>query len=504
MHLFSTLIMAPFVDTQLRSEEGLQACIDWCKECGIGKVYIESFRGTFVDRDQLIRVRDRFEENGILAHGVVTPSGMVKTANNRFADPAWNVVACYSSQAVHEQMEEIFRRTASVFDVIMVDDFLFTHCTCEDCEKAKGGRTWGEYHSDIVHEVSVDHILKPAHEVNPNCQIIIKYPLWYDTGFEGQGYDTIRQTRDFDRIWIGTETREPDIPINGLYPQTQGYFVMAWAMKLDGEKCGGGWYDPYDTLPVTYLEQARNTILGLAKESMLFCYDDLSQSDYGQANNMAWRKEKPGLEKLAYLLMNKKIVGVSVPKQLHVDAQVEKYLSSCYGMLTIPVDPDIAPNPNAKSAILGEQIVHYPGIRDYVREMKEKGAALAYTDEFLRYLALDAEEGIPPFSMQGDKWNIIRNMSEEDRNTLRDHLMKPLGLTVRGPASVALNLYDDDMEVLQNFNDFDVEVTLDLFGRNHKVRKLVLTLSEDKEVTVTREGTKYTVKLPARTLAVLN
>ena len=82
--------------------------------------------------------------------------------------------------------------------------------------------------------------------------------------------------------------------------------------------------------------------------------------------------------------------------------------------------------------------------------------------------------------------------------------MKPLGLTVRGPASVALNLYDDDMEVLQNFNDFDVEVTLDLFGRNHKVRKLVLTLSEDKEVTVTREGTKYTVKLTARTLAVLN
>ena len=504
MHLFSTLLTAQSVDGDLRTEEGLQKCVDWCKESGIHKVYIESFRGIFVDREQLVRVRDRFEAEGILACGVVTPSSMVKTANNRFADPAWNVVACYSCEDVHAQMEEIFRRTASVFDVIMVDDFLFTHCTCEDCEKAKGGRTWGEYHSDIVHEVSVDHILKPAHEVNPECKVIIKYPLWYDTGFEGQGYDTIRQTRDFDRIWIGTETREPDIPINGLYPQTQGYFVMAWAMKLNEEKCGGGWYDPYDTLPVTYLEQARNTILGLAKESMLFCYSALAQTDYGVLNTEAWRKERKGLVELANLLTNKKIVGVSVPKQPHVDAQVEKYLSSCYGMLTLPIDPDIAPNPEAKAAILGEQIVHYPGIRDYVREMKEKGTALAYTDEFLSYLALEAEEGVPPLSMQGDKWNIIRKMSEEDRDALRDHLLKPLGLTVRGPASVALNLYDDDMEVLQNFNDFDVEVTLDLFGRNRKFRKLVLTLSEDKEVTVTREGTKYTVRLPARTLAVLN
>ena len=503
MHLFSTLLDANTINKQMREEENIQKCIDWCKASGIHKIYIESYRGAFIEQELLEKLRDRFEEEGILAHGCVTPVNLPRTANNRFADPAWNVVGCYSSEEVHEKMDQIFRRTAAVFDVIMVDDFLFTHCTCEHCQKAKGGRTWGEYHSDIVHEVSVDHILKPAKEVNPNCKIIIKYPLWYDTGFEGQGYDTIRQTRDFDRIWIGTETREPDIEINGLYPQTQGFFTMAWAMRLDEKKCGGGWYDPYDTKPETYLEQARQTILGKAKESMLFCYSSLADAEGGQINTEAWRKERAGLVELTNLLTNKEIVGVSVPKQPHVDAATEKYLSSCYGMLGLPICPEIVLDKSAKSVILGDQANHYPGVRDYVREMKEKGAAIAYTDAFLAYQGLETDAGIPAFSMQGDKWNIIRKMSEEDRNTLRDHLMKPLGVTFRGPASVALNMYDDDMEVLQNFNDFDVTVTIDLFGRNHKTRKLLLTLSADKKVEVTREGYVYTVKLPARTLAVL-
>ncbi len=503
MHLFSTLLAAQHVE-KMADPKFLQECVDFCHKCGIGKVYIESYRGVFVEKELLEKVRDRFEAEGILARGCVTPVALPRTANNRFADPAWNVVGCYSSVAVHEKMEEIFRRTAAVFDEIMVDDFLFTHCTCEECEKAKGGRTWGEYHSDIVHEVSVKRILKPAKEVNPNCKVIIKYPLWYDTGFEGQGYDTVRQTKSFDRIWIGTETREPDIEINGLYPQTQGFFTMAWAMKLDEKKCGGGWYDTYDTKPITYLEQARQTILGHAKESMLFCAADLMYSERGGVEeNEAWLKEREGLLKLAYLTENKEIVGISVPKQPHVDAPTEKYLSSCYGMLGLPIAPDVALDPEAKAVILGDQANFYPGVRDYVIEMREKGAAIAYTDAFLARQALENEPGIPAFSMKGDKWNIIRNMSEEDRNTLRDYLMKPLGVTLRGPASVALNLYDDDMEVLQNFNDFDVEVKLDLFGRNRKVRKLIHVLSEGNKVEVTREGSVYTVKLPARTLAVL-
>ena len=78
------------------------------------------------------------------------------------------------------------------------------------------------------------------------------------------------------------------------------------------------------------------------------------------------------------------------------------------------------------------------------------------------------------------------------------------GLTLRAPTRVALNLYDDDLEVLQNFNDFDVQVELDLFGRNRKTRAVKLVLSEGRRVSLAREATRYRITLPARTLAVLN
>ena len=33
------------------------------------------------------------------------------------------------------------------------------------------------------------------------------YPQWYDR-FHERGYEVTRQTEDFDRIWVGTETRD--------------------------------------------------------------------------------------------------------------------------------------------------------------------------------------------------------------------------------------------------------------------------------------------------------
>ena len=45
------------------------------------------------------------------------------------------------------------------------------------------------------------------HLVNPKVRIIVKYPCWYDD-FHERGYDVIRETADFDRIWVDTETRD--------------------------------------------------------------------------------------------------------------------------------------------------------------------------------------------------------------------------------------------------------------------------------------------------------
>lgn len=496
MHLFSTLFTAQSVDRDLRTEEGLQRCIAWCKESKLQKVYIESFRnGLFIEQELLEKARDRFQAEGFLVHGCVTPTGLPKVSNN------WKDGGCYSYPPTQALMEAIFRRTAAVFDTVMIDDFLFTDCTCEECDKARGERSFADFHADLMHEMSVRCILRPAHEVNPKCKVIIKYPLWYEN-FHKNGYETVRQTRDFDLIWAGTETREPDAERWGRYPQTQGFYMMAWDVKLGKGKCMGGWYDPYTTTPPTYLEQARQTILGHAKETMLFCFRSLEEEQPGMDDTAALRKERPGLDELAYLTENKAIVGVSVPKQPDVDAAEERYLSSFYGMLGIPVCPETELDEGAKSVLLGAQALGYPGVRDYVLAMREKGAALAYSKAFLRVTGLDAQAGVPVVDPGEDNWSLM-DMPEATLNALRDHLTLPLGLKLRAPSRVALNLYDNDMEVLQNFNDFDVDIELDLFGRDPKARALALVLSKDKQVSLRREGRRYFVKLPARTLAVL-
>ena len=496
MHIFSTLFTAQSVDNELRTEEGLQYAIDWCKASGLRKVYVESFRSNvFVDQAHLEKVRDRFIEEGFDVQGCVTTTDMLKSSNG------WRNIVCFTHKPNYDLMESIFRRTAAVFDVIMIDDFLFTDCTCEDCDKARGERSFSEYHCDVMSELSRDRILRPAKEVNPGCKIIIKYPLWYED-FQLKGYDVIRQTRDFDLTWIGTETRDPDNERWGRYPQTQAFYVMLWAVKLDPAKMGGGWYDPYGTSPPTYLEQARQTIMGGVKESMMFCYGSLYKGDEGVNNTAAAREEMTGLHKLAYLVSGKEARGVSVPKMPTYDPLTEKYLSSFYGMLGIPVVPDICLDPCAKSVILGTQAAGFPDALAYMRDALRGGKALCFSKGFLDHYNMDAPKGAPVVDPGDDNWNIV-DMPAAKLKALRGALLKPLGISFKAPSRVALNLYDDDMEIINNFNDFEVEVTIDLKGRHPKTRRIELVLSEGNAVSMKRDGSKYTLKIAPRTLVAL-
>ena len=513
MHLFSVLFTAQTVDRDFRSEEGLRKAAEWAKESGLQKVYVESFReGLFIEQELLVKVRNYFEEKGFLVHGCVTPVGLPRSSNN------YKLVGCYSDPETRKKMSEIFDRTARVFDVIMIDDFLFTDCTCELCDKARGERSFADYHSDIMHEMSLENILKPAKAANPACKVIIKYPNWYD-GFHAKGYDTIRQTEDFDYIWAGTETREPDSREWGRYPQTHAFYLMHWANKLGKGKCMGGWYDPLTCGPKTYLDQARQTILAQAKESMLFCYENLnrqveiSERGYGHytpgiEDTEALRKERPLLDRLAYLVETKKLTGVSVPKKPDYDPPKEQYLSPFYGMLGIPVVPDCELDASAASVILGTQAVGFPGIRDYLLAQKEKGTPVICTKGFCEMTGYTPAEGeyivdVEAGGKEYDRWNLV-DLPSDELQALRDTLTKPLGLTLTAPSRVGLNLYDDDMEVVQNFNDHDVEVKLDLSGRNPKARKAVLILPEETEIELTREAAVYTFTLPARAYVVLN
>ena len=500
MHIFSTLFDANSVHNELRTEDGRLEAVKWCRENGVTKVYIESFRKTFIEQEHLEKLRDFFEDEGFEADGCVTPVGFPKPGTR------YNEVGCFSHLPNCELLEEIFRRTAAVFDTIMIDDFLFTACECDECKKDAGGRSFADYHADIMHEVSVERIIRPAKEANPDCKIIIKYPNWYDIfyhGWNAGGYDVIRQTEVFDQIWAGNETREPDSEYWGRYPQTMAAYIMQWDIKLGGGKCMGGWYDHFSTLPPTYLEQARNTILGGAKESMLFCYRQLHESKEGIADINALRPEIKNLHQLAYLIGGKKPTGVSVPKQPNVDAETEKYIAGMYAMIGVPTVADVELDKTAQAVILGAQAIKYPNVRVYAKEMLDKNKTVAFTEGFLDYTNFNAPENAVIFKTDGDIWNLTR-IPQDDLNSMRNILLEPFGVKFYAPSRVSLNLFDDDTEIIQNFNDYSVDISLSLYKRNGKARKIVLTLSAGNEVQMNRNGREYKLTVPPRTLVVLN
>jgi len=87
--------------------------------------------------------------------------------------------------------------------------------------------------------VSRERILEPARAVNPGVKIIIKYPQWYDD-FHNRWYEVLRETADYDKIWVGTETRDYDNKRWGRKAQYEAYYIMRWLWEIGGSKTGGG------------------------------------------------------------------------------------------------------------------------------------------------------------------------------------------------------------------------------------------------------------------------
>ncbi|MDR2747306.1 MAG: hypothetical protein LBB77_07660 [Treponema sp.] len=504
MHIFSVLFTAQSV-VKFNDDEELKKAAVWARDSGLTKVYVESFRKDFVEQSVLEKARDYFQDQGFEVDGCVTTVGFPRNAWRPGQKQGDHEVPCYSYLPNWELMETIFRRTAAVFNTIMIDDFLFTYCECDECKTAAGGRSLEDYHADVMHEMSVERILKPAKEVNPGCKIIIKYPNWYDS-FHARGYDVIRQTGVFDYIWAGNETREPDNARWGRYAQTQAFYLQDWDQKISDEKCMGGWYDWIETKPETYLEQARNTILGGARESMLFCYHGLTDNDLGISDNKAFRAEREGLHRLAYLISGKKRLGITAPKKMDSDPPVEKFIYGYLGMLGLPVIADIKLDKDAPAMILGPQAAAFPNVRGFALDFAGAGKPLVLTRGFTDLTGLKLpdspvlDSGVCGTRIYGDHWNL---MDTPDLEALRRYLLKPFGITFTAPSRVALNLYDDDMEVIQNFNNEAVRVTLDLAGRNQKARTIRLILSKEKQVEMVRRGSVYELSIPARTLVLL-
>ncbi len=227
------------------------------KQLKVDKVYLETTRnGQLATADAVTALKKFFQDRSIK---VSAGLGLTVNEGNGFQS------YCYSTPEARDKVKAMTEFTAKHFDEIILDDFYFTNCKCERCIAAKGDKSWTQFRTEQMDEVSQNLIINPAKAVNPKVRVIIKYPNWYES-FQGLGYDLAVEPKLFDAIYTGTETRNAEggqrLQSYQSYLQTQ-YFNN---IKPGGNQ--GGWIDGGGD--ARYAEQFWDTFFAKVPEIVLF------------------------------------------------------------------------------------------------------------------------------------------------------------------------------------------------------------------------------------------
>ena len=234
---------------------------EWLATNGFTKVYLESYRhNVYAPTEVLSAARDELAAAGFEVCGLVTPTCL--DLDPSATPQTGKYVSCFGNPRARERLKEEISRCARLFDTILIDDFLFANCpkTCAWC-----GDDSPAFRLGLVNAVSRE-IIAAARRENPNCHCIIKYPCWHSR-WAAKGLVPAEQTAIFGECWVGSETRdagEDPYWAFSAYDDTNG---------RSGGRCGGVWFDPLDSRPEKFLEQAYYSILGGAPETLVHCYD---------------------------------------------------------------------------------------------------------------------------------------------------------------------------------------------------------------------------------------
>ena len=345
------------------------------RRVGVGKVYLDASRGTHPQPEVLARARDLFRDCGLKVSGGLTPVHGREFGEASSSNWWW---LCYTSPATARDLENAAKAAARLFDEILVDDFLTTDCRCGRCEAAKGDADWGVFRQRLLVDFAAKHIIGAARAENPRVKVIIKYPQWYER-FHHYGYDVAEQPRNFDGVWVGTETR--DIEYEYVEPY-QAFANYRWLASIAGDKVGGGWFDQIECYPEVYLEQAYQTVLAGAPEIVLF----VPTPEYLAAENPlieAFRRELPRLRKLARILRGRPPEAVVGYKPRGSDPGDEAYLFDVLGALGVPLVPSADLPEDCACAVLGAHAAADAEVVERVKGLVARGSTVLLTAGFL-------------------------------------------------------------------------------------------------------------------------
>lgn len=347
----------------------------------VGRVYIENYRSqVFVTKEQLIKVKNYFEKKGIATSGGITTCD--DDRRRGFAS------LCYSNEAHRDIVKNSIHMLAEVFDEIIFDDFYFLNCRCSECIKNKGNLTWSRFRIKQKEEVTKELVIKEAHSVNPQCNVIVKFPLWYE-GFLETGYDIKTDTELFDSIYTGTETRNPQYQQQHM-PKYMSYFLMRYLESAAPMRNLGGWFDPYECNYnlTSYIEQGYLTLLAKAKEATLFCLGSLIMAPEYYSFAPAAGKMFEDADSFIGKLGNPVGIATYRPTYGRGEDNVHNYIGEC----GVPLEPSVNYDEDAKTIFLNEGAAWDPDISSKMKKSLSKGADVIVTSGFVRKMGEAFEE----------------------------------------------------------------------------------------------------------------
>lgn len=375
----------------------------------IGRVYLECYRGMeWCDKEHLLKVKEYFESKGIATSGGITTCG---NSNNMGF-----VSLCYSTEKGQEILRKAVALNAEVFDELIFDDFYFINCRCADCIKKKGNRSWSQFRLEQKKWITEELVMKTAKEINPDINVIVKYPQWYED-YNETGYDLKMEPALFDSIYTGTETRNPSYSQQHL-PKYLSYFVMRYLESAAPDRNLGGWFDPFEcTYNLTsYLEQGYLTLFAKAKEVTLFCLGALIDvPDFRLFSPVVGEMFE---EVDAYLDKLGTPVGAAAYRPEY--ARGENNLHNYLGMCGIPLEPHINYPECEKTIFLSEGAAEDEDIAEKMKRSLMSGSDVIVTSGFVRKL--------------GDKFKDFVNVSYSARKAMVNEYAdtKDNGLSVSG------------------------------------------------------------------------
>lgn len=326
--------------------EGFERARDHITAAKFSRVIIEGYRGGGCPDDDLLqRAKDCFTSAGLTTLG-----GLMPVHGHGFGKRAEGVETrmgsfCYSDEETVAMLSDEVRRLAELFDQVVIDDAFLTSCRCARCNEARDGREWGAFRRDLLCSVA-QRLVGAAREVNPDVYMTVKFPQYYER-YHRFGYDAARFPEIFDRVWQGTETRDPATLDYGYVQPYEGYFNARWMAACAGERFEAAWFDFLDCDERQFVEQAITTCLAGPSHAAVFHYDG-DAFETGPAGQLAERAE--ALSRLRNAAVSP--VGAHVVMPPNADGGRDLFLFDYLGMLGIPCVPCTAMKTEMRSVIL--------------------------------------------------------------------------------------------------------------------------------------------------------